>query len=544
MGERNDERQDAPPHSAPRIDSRDGSRARSDPAIGWRRDRPFQIVFAALLVATSALFWFFEYLPLQDLPQHLALNSVVVHFGDAARQTSRYYEWDFSAWTYLGFRLFNWLFGLLATPMIAMRLYLTLYALLLPLAMLRLLAATGRNHWLSLFAFPLVLNTNLHWGFLSFCLGAALVCLALAQHERQLSATRRSLSVGQALFGLLLVVTHAQAFLAWSVCLGLFFVVDRRYRLSMALCDLSPASLLFVGWSAMKVGASGGVFHISQSSWLSVGQNWELFEHAIFLASNYEHGFFWERLWILCATLTILPLLAGNIRHWREPNLPWIASLRYELLTLVFVGLYFAMPYWIGVQFCVNPRMLLFAALTIVAAIKSPLDGRVGRYLARPALALVAVAYLVLNASIFFGFQQRVGDFERALATIPPGRRLLPMAFTRSPLFTRRIDFSHFGGYYVAAKGGLVPMLWEANGVRVKPRYRFWPDDWMGYRFSYDRFGRYFHYFLFRDAGRFGREHPLRSVSPGRVELLFRSPHWEVWRNRHPVEPPVPGSKR
>lgn len=510
----------------------------------WRTDRAFLVCFGLLLVGSASLFWLFDYLPLQDLPQHLALNTALAHLGDRSSSFARYYELDLRAWPYFVFRAFNAGLGLLVTPLTALRVFLTIYALLLPIAALRWLAALRRDHWLALLSFPLVWNTNLHWGFLSFCLGAALLMLALAEHERRLDAGRGTICWPQSALGVLLFLTHAQAFAAWALSALLLTACDRRYRIRAALTDLAPALVLMGVWLLLVAGGERAEFGLQGARWLSLAASWELFEHALFLASNYGPGLFWERLFIVGFGALYLGLVLGSWRQLAAPGPARLAALRYLVVTAAFVALYFAAPYAIGGQFYVAPRMLLFAALAGLALVEAPLDGALARYLVRPLLIAIALSYLALNAWLFHEFQARVGAFDRALASIPRGQRVLPMAFAPSLRFVKRMELSHFGGYYVARRGGLVPFGWHSNGVRVKPRWHFWPADWIQYRFSYAHFGRYFQYYLFRDPGRFGHPHPLLGTPRDRVELVFRSPHWEVWRNRTPVDPPTPKAAR
>ena len=127
---------------------------------------------AAALAAGAALavpFWVRPWVPLLDLPQHLAAAAVLRHHGDPAWGFERFYEPQWGELTpYWSYYLALDLLACVMPLETASRVLLTGYAFAVPWVGMAFCAAFGRPRAAGLLAAPLALNANLYFGFVSY----------------------------------------------------------------------------------------------------------------------------------------------------------------------------------------------------------------------------------------------------------------------------------------------------------------------------------------------------------------------------------------
>ena len=129
-------------------------------------------IAVALLASAmmAAPLWVGRFLPLLDLPQHLAITTVLLHHDDPAWQLAAYFEPQRGELTpyWAHYLALEWL-GRVMPVDVAARVFLTLYVFALPWAAMALARALGRPPALGLLAIPLALNANLYYGFIAYC---------------------------------------------------------------------------------------------------------------------------------------------------------------------------------------------------------------------------------------------------------------------------------------------------------------------------------------------------------------------------------------
>src|SRR5262249_46904502 len=120
-----------------------------------------------------------RFLPLVDLPNQLAQVAAWHRYGDASWGYQKFYQLERGPWPPFGYVFpVHWLAYLMPIEF-ANRVYLSAYAIALPLGVARLGQRMGRSPWLSVFAFPLVFNFDLSMGFVAFCGALAILFHAL-----------------------------------------------------------------------------------------------------------------------------------------------------------------------------------------------------------------------------------------------------------------------------------------------------------------------------------------------------------------------------
>src|SRR5688572_2353390 len=129
----------------------------------------------------AAPLWVGRYVPLLDLPQHLAITTVLLHHGDPAWELAAYFEPQPGELTpyWAHYLALEWL-GRVMPVDVAARIFLSLYVVALPFAAMALARALGRPPSVALLVIPLALNGNLYYGFIAYCWSVVLMLWALA----------------------------------------------------------------------------------------------------------------------------------------------------------------------------------------------------------------------------------------------------------------------------------------------------------------------------------------------------------------------------
>ena len=215
----------------------------------------------------AAPLWVGRFLPLLDLPQHLAIATVLLHHDDPAWQLAAYFEPQPGELTpyWAHYLALEWL-GRVMPVDVAARVFLSLYVVALPFAAMALARALGRPPAVALLVIPLALNANLYYGFIAYCWSVVLMLWALALLARQLDAPRAARGAGLALLAGALFFTHVQsfAFLLLAAARRLAVCIGRRRSplaaRSPRVARSSPATLaLFLPWLYLSTTTRPGV---------------------------------------------------------------------------------------------------------------------------------------------------------------------------------------------------------------------------------------------------------------------------------------------
>jgi hypothetical protein len=491
--------------------------------------RPLSAASLAALACGAALaapFWVGRFVPLLDLPQHLAVVAVLRHHGDPAWGFDRFFDTQWGEFTpYWTFYLVTGALSLVLSIETAARVALSLYALAFPLAGLALARAFGRSPWLGLLAAPLAFSTNLYYGFISYCSGVLLMMWLLGAFERQLVAPRRARWLGLAIGGAVLFFTHVQVF-AFFVALASVWGIVRagvpwRRRLVQAAALLPATSGLFVPWCyrqflAGRVGVAGehdfGRLGRMRPSFRPVGES--LLELPDAIAGAFQDGS--DRGLFACWVALVA-----------------LAGLRLRTRALILSGLalaaYFAAPLAITGQWNVGPRFAWTAALLLIPAMAAE-----GTRAARVGVLAAALTLLVAGnaARQHAAFDREVGPLDEALESIPRGSRVAPLMFDPRGAVLEQWPYLHIGQYAMVRRGGMTAFnLGRVAAFPIRLRdARSWPhtDVFRPRDFRFDVLGSHYDYFLLRGAGP-SRDRLFR---PGTVDPVFDRGGWTVLRRR------------
>jgi hypothetical protein len=485
-------------------------------------------------LALAVPFWAGDYVPLVDLPQHLALAAVLRHHDDPAWAFNHFYEVEWLKltpyWTYyLALDALSFVMPLDT----ASRVYLSLYALAVPWTGLAACAAFGAPRWGGLLMAPLALNANLYFGFVNYATGVVLLLVLLAEFQRFLTARTAGRAVRLAALSAVLFLTHAQPFafllLAAPMLAAAAPSPPSTGRRLAALLVLAPATLgLFAPWVYREfVGPRSAEPKYNFGTVTDLGAGYRPVRQAVAelpeaVAGAYQDGS--DTLLLAAWAGLVATLLAAG---WRRGAPHAWRGRRLALLALIC---YFVLPMAIRGQWNIAPRFAWIAALLLVTALGDP-----GRRLAHIGTAASVALTLAgaLNALHHHRqFSREAAGFAGVVDVIPMGQRVLSLIYdTRSRVFTQW-PYMHFGQYLMAYRGGAAG--WSLAKTPAQPVRHRRPadvptlDPSRPEQFRPAEHAPRFDYFLARAGPSAGVIFAGAAAPP---VLVYAAGAWRVWRN-------------
>lgn len=223
------------------------------------RDPLFVAAFAILWLASLQPLWRPHWLPCLDLPNTLSAVALWHRYGDASWRYQEFYRLNLLPLPYWGYMLPVHLLAYVAPIEIANKLFLSAYALALPVGVALLARRMGRSHWLALFSFALLYNINFALGFVTFCTGVAVLPYALWALDRFLDGPTRGRAVALALVTLALYFSHVLPWLFFGLAAALLLSCHTKYprRVVAAAALMLPSVLVAIyAFSAARDGST------------------------------------------------------------------------------------------------------------------------------------------------------------------------------------------------------------------------------------------------------------------------------------------------
>jgi hypothetical protein len=370
-------------------------------------------IFPALLLLAAAPICTGDLLPLLDWPEHLAIASILRHYGDPAWHFQETFEIDPRPLPYGLFHALTALCGLVLPIALAGRLVLLLYVVGTPLALREVLRAFGRDERLAWFAVPLVYNRLFFMGFVPFLLGVTFWLLTVAATER--AFTGRAGAWRPGCFSVLGYFAHGYAALA---ILGSVAVLVLAHRPPVRkLLAFAPFTALFAWWvGTIVIHSDANLAQDVEVPWQSEEIHWLWPSEALARVPDHlfevHAGAFDDTVAVL---LIGLVALLGVLRRGPLDRFDLLASL---------LGLsYFVAPYGYGVNLYMSPRnLLLFAFVAVAFAGAAPFEGA-RRWLLVPIGVLSALLPL-WHVTTFREFERDAGDMRALAQRAGPGHTL------------------------------------------------------------------------------------------------------------------------
>jgi hypothetical protein len=508
------------------------------PPAGRARDRWLVAAFAVSAVAMVLPIWIAKYLPLLDLPNHLAAVAVWHYHDDPKWGFARFYDLNLVPLPYWAhYYTVHLLTYVTRSVEVANKIFLTAYALALPAGAWALARRFGRSPWLALFAFPLVWNFNLGDGFIAYCAGFAAVPLALVVVDRHCAEPTWQRALAVALLGTLTYFFHLLAYVLFLVSAGLVVLAQRRAfepRL-LAVRALPVLSCAGIGAWALRR-ANDMNFHRVTGA----GRDLIYDPVAERLAQipdrliNFLPGRVDELVLIVAVACWLaLAVTAARTRsddddagaHVWGPELCFVGALALYLLAPRSMQRPF---YW----HMINGRFVVAIALFAALTLRGPIAGW-----RRLLLAPVVVGTLVYGIALcgaFREFNAHAAGFDEIVAQIPRDKQVLTLILR--PMGDSTVNVSAFNQWpaYVQIRHGGYNFYNFAEGFPLVYKMRLpapaWSHaegfDWKAHAEPYD-------YFLtFREGWEYS---PLKQpLADGKVRLVAERGVWRLYEKIAP----------
>jgi len=434
-------------------------------------NRVFAAVFLGLLLLHLVLIATARLYPFTDLPDHLAAATIARHIDEPSNQFNRYYAVNALGKPNTLHLVFC---SLTVFPSVefANRVFMLLYAALLPLATLAVITRLGGNRWFSLLSFVLLYNCSVSWGFIGFAFAVPLVLI----FYYLFILDRRALeSVSGALFAaaflLLIFFTHllAALFCILVLCLALLFrgAASRRAALGGLLATIPLLALTALWWRGeTRDAAAPGTLPFLSNYYGTVYLQSFAARRGIFVFDNYhlQAGARGYALALVFSLAIIVPpalfLLrrraARSLATELAPALPLFLGSLLSVLVL---------PTEIPQQTVLYERfsVLLLLSLIMCGSILAP---RTPPRLLPVAFTALAAAHLVLWSEYFISFNRENSGFDKSFLE-PAGRAETLAGFIYDYTYRGRPTYIHFPSYYI---------VWEQSvATAMITDYRFGP---------------------------------------------------------------------
>ena len=396
--------------------------------------------------------WLHRWLPIQDLPQHLATLRVVHDVHTGALPAADVYVTHLGSTQYLLFYLVGDLLSYVVDVRTAGLLITTSYMLGTVAALYALLRSLGRDPRLCLLVVPLLTNTQLLIGLLQFVIGIPLMLYGWSLAIDTLQSKRRRLAIGVAVVSVLVFYSHVVVFGVFGIGMAIFAPWGSVRRLVRYWLPLVPAGIAVVYWAFFT--ASGDFV---RSAITSGTENKDLWPFWVSCRAMYELAFDTYRdsadeklfAWFVVTAVTLTVLAR------RAPGRPVVSTARWLLIPLVCAILYFRSEGTNGFLGHIRDRFVLLGVITLLPTVRMP-RGLLG-HLGTAAMVLISG----LTAETFEWHlshfeREDVGDFGAALDHIPRDSLVAGLIFESESKYFGQNPFLHYASYSLLERGGRV----------------------------------------------------------------------------------------
>jgi hypothetical protein len=502
------------------------------------RDPVFVAVFAALWICALVPIWRPRFLPLLDLPNHLDAIAIWHRYHDESWGYSKFYNLNLIPLPYWGYFLPVHLLAYVMPVEVANKVYLSAYALTLPLSAAVLARQMGRSYWLSLFAFPLIFNLNFSYGFITFCVGVVVLTFALVVLDRFLEAPTRRRAIALAVLSLALYSTHVLPWMFFGIasvvlvfCHGLS---ARRIALAFAL-ELPSLILAIYGFRAAANGTTAVqpgpfAYDAKKEELLSLLQGVPM----RLVAGWPANGAYWVVVVLTLAWFAILVTARTDAQDTEARKSGF--AYRLELVVMLAGACYLFLPWHLFKPvdlWMIGGRFVTIVALYGALVPHGPLVGR-RRLLLIPVI-LASIYYPLALSKKWVEFDRRAASFRRLMRHVDRGSSTLTLVLgdgTDISVDANAVPYLQFHAYAQYLGGGYDPWALDTGFPHTrKPDTGLPAPRWKHYEtFTFDQHGLYYDYIITKgewtDHAIFGPD------DAGRAPLVATDGDWRLYSVR------------
>jgi hypothetical protein len=413
-------------------------------------------VFGLLLLASAVPVLTHPVLPQQDAPNHIAIVSTLARHGSPG--WDQQFEWRLGLRPYATYYALGYALAKAFGGLVAHRILVLLYVLLLPLAFLDLLRALGVHRWASLPSFLLVYSDAYLAGFTNHLLALPLFLFGLACAVRVAKGGGLRWRVGLTALGWAMLLTHPLVAAVWLVCAGTVLVSYRQHGrgLLFSALFLVPVVVPLILYAAGQQTAPGSVRFGAAFKARYFVETPLLFVDAVAPSLALPIAL---ALAAILAEAIVRLVRGGAWRRWPRRSPRWGL--------LVLGAAYLLLPFGRGATVWLDARVAWFCWVYLFLALGPHLaTTRLGKITATlvclAAIGVVEVGHRRFAREVhpLFGLIERAPADQRVLCI---STRLDSRAI--QPFYTREREvrffslYAHIGSYYHARRGGISPLL-------------------------------------------------------------------------------------
>ncbi|MGM0577555.1 MAG: hypothetical protein ACQEXJ_17655 [Myxococcota bacterium] len=436
-------------------------------------DAFYRLCFAVCAVFTIWPLWAGAVLPFQDYAGNMTYAAILAGALEEGSTYDRIFHTGglllpngllFWSWAGLG----EWL-GYISGG----KVLLSLYAVGLPLSVDRLLVATGRDRRFALLTFPLVFNSNLMMGFVSYATSLPLAVYAMARAWRFLARPAWGRGLAVAALAMLTFLGHVQMYLVLGI-MALAFVVfaPRTLRgLLLSCAAFAPSLLLFLPWAWREFVAPPDPTALGGRDLVPFYPPPEdLFSRWDDYAFSRWSGDFDD--WVFLGTLAVFAL---GLLARRADRLPGEGRARFapEAMTLAVVVAYLSIPEHTVIQAAIGSRLVAVAMAVAVTWLHMP-RARWMQNLLVAGMATLAVTHGWYAAAAVDAYdREEIGPhFLEMVEDLPDGSRLAVIVEDRSTSYVKVHPHDHVYGYHYGLNQGVAYSTFHS----FYGRHAWWRD--------------------------------------------------------------------
>ena len=422
------------------------------------------LAFIFLLLVYILPIWVFKYFPSQDGPCHIYNSFILKHHSDPDYRFNEFYEVRKSPvpnWTSHASMM---LLMYIVPPLIAEKLLLTGYIVLMAVSMLYLVnAVEGGRTPLAFIGFPFIYNYLFLMGFYNYSLSVALFMLSVGYWWKHFDT-----------FGMRNVIALGSLLIVLYFCHLVSLVLAFFSIAMMAVLSLPPK---FTRWKqallslACMLPSMGLTFYYTMSrgtvrspgTW-TLNRLWQYFVRNESLAYHSQSQIIFGKL--VTGMFAILFLYALVRDHFLTKE--WRFGLRlhrkdfFLLLCVIFFVMYLKAPDGMSGGGFIKTRLALMPFLIIIPWLSWDVP-KIGKFAVGGALMLLSIAYIAHASYYHKGLSDDMKIYTSGRDVLERNKVVMPLAFNRVGKGWRIGAFLHSVGHYGYSTGCIELDNYEAT---------------------------------------------------------------------------------
>jgi hypothetical protein len=419
------------------------------------------ICYVVILAAHIVLVWSLPIFPTQDGPSHI-YNLVILHdLLNGGKDWGAFYTHNLRPVPNLGFHILAYPLISLFTPYVAEKLFVSLYIVLMGVAVPVFLRSFERPVFpFSYFVFPVVFNFTMLMGFYSYAIAVPLFLIAFSLTWKFRAASTMTKFILLNMAGLILFYSHLIPFAFFLIALTIVTAVEaptwgkRVFELAKTMVTISPLLVLFFLYEA----SSPKGHHITFAYLTSIPRLVDLTEHLFFFSmATFSRSQIIPAAVILFLFLFFLSVYSiDTLRSGRE-KVSDTACIQNPDKALIFISLflvsiYYLAPFRLGEGSYFNQRFPWVIFLILLPLLRIPRESNQSRFASFIILcSIIPVFYF--NILALRHESDRVKEFLGGLEVDMPTGSFVMGYKTKFPEWSDIDVLMHTASYYGIYKG-------------------------------------------------------------------------------------------